>query len=59
MKALQKNKLSIQGNGTNKPTKNSIASKAKKSSKADTIGNIVYSEYDVWPILAELHNRKN
>ena len=59
MKALQKNKQTVQRNEINKPGKPVKISSSKKSSEADVVGGMIFSEYDVWPVLAELHNRKN
>lgn len=58
MKAIQKNKQSTQHLEITKKPKNSKTSALKKIEDVDSI-NMVYSEYDVWPILAEMHNHRN
>ena len=59
MKALQKNKRTIQQNGKSKVTKNGKNPSGKKTQKIDLINTMIFSEYDVWPILAEMNNRRN
>ena len=59
MKALQKNKQAIQRNGVHKSVKPGKVNQSKKSDDIDIVNNMIFSEYDVWPILAELHNRRN
>ncbi|HEY4787972.1 MAG TPA: hypothetical protein VIH57_18085 [Bacteroidales bacterium] len=59
MKALQKNKQNVQHNGTQKASRNNKSSNTSKSEQADLLNNMVFSEYDVWPILGELYKRRN
>lgn len=59
MKAIQKNKQSEQHQVTPKAPKKEKPSGSKKTQDLDLINSMVYSEYDVWPILAELHNHRN
>jgi len=59
MKALQK-KQAVPNSGTqklSKNTKNIIP--PKKINDADMINNMVFSEYEVWPILGELYKNQN
>ena len=58
MKALQNGKRTA-STGTVKEPKNLKKTASKKKQKIDLINGMVFSEYDVWPILAELNNRKN
>jgi len=55
MKTLQKNKQAVMTNGTQKLSKNNKPSNIKKTQVAD----MVFSEYEVWPILSELYKQKN
>jgi len=55
MKTLQKNKQTVMHNGTQKLSKNDKPSKVNITPDAD----VVYSEYEVWPILSELYKQKN
>ena len=59
MKALQKNKQAIQHNGTQKSSKNNKHSNPQKTEQANLQDNMVFSEYDVWPILSELYKHRN
>ncbi len=59
MKAIQKNKQSVQRNGTQKSSRNNKVLSTQKSEAADTLDNMIFSEYEVWPILDELYKRRN
>lgn len=58
MKVLQNGKRTA-STGTVKESKNVKKTSSKKNQEIDLINGMVFSEYDVWPILAELNNRKN
>jgi ABC-type arginine transport system ATPase subunit len=59
MKALQNDKQTIQQNKKHKEAKNGKTPLVKKPSEIDLANSMVFSEYEVWPILAELNNLKN
>lgn len=59
MKALQKDKRTIQQHGKSKENRNGKLAAAKKSPEADLTSSMIFSEYDMWPVLAELNERKN
>jgi hypothetical protein len=58
MKAVQK-KQTITNNGTQKLPKNTKAQNVKKTKETDIVNGMVFSEYDVWPILSELYKNQN
>jgi hypothetical protein len=57
MKAVQKKHIT--NNGAQKLPKNNKARNTKKTEKTDIINGMVFSEYDVWPILHELYKHQN
>lgn len=58
MKAVQKKQI-ITNKATSKLPKNNKAQNIRKDKENDIVNNMVFSEYDVWPILHELYRHQN